>query len=231
MTQQKIADEVLSDRWDSVEGELSMEKGHYPAWAAMIRQMTETDITNANVLDFGCNRGGFLRRLYAAKPFAQGVGMDIATEALEDAKKYAKNLPLNFGTRSELGDLTNRFDFAFSHEVIYLLPDLVAHAKDIAAYLKKGGVYYLAIGEYTENPLWPRWDHIVREFSLVQPQTYSLQYIAKTFQSNGFNVGVSKLNCQGFFDYDVNDGKYLQSPIELVEFMTRYMMYFRFEKI
>lgn len=230
MTQNNAPQSNLSERWDSLEGEVSMEKGHLPAWNAMIGQMSEKSIQTARVLDFGCNRGGFLRKLYAEKPFSEGIGMDIATEALNDARVLNKNLPLQFGLREDLGDMAGKFDFVFSHEVIYLLPSLVAHAQDVFSWLKSGGVYYLAIGEYTENPLWPRWDSIVREFSPVEPQTYSLQHIAKTFQKEGFSVSVSKLNCEGFFDYDVDDGKYLQSPIELVEFMTRYMMYFRFQK-
>ncbi len=221
---------VISDRWDSLEGEISMENGHLPAWDAMIRQMAEREIQAARVLDFGCNRGGFLRRLYKEKPFYEGVGMDIAVEALKDARVLKGETPLLFGTKDELGSIEGSFDFVFSHEVVYLLPDLYSHARDVFKWLKPKGVYYLAIGEYTENPLWPRWDNIVREFSPVEPQTYSLQYIAKTFQKEGFDVSVTRLNCEGFFEYDVNDGKYLQSPIELVEFMTRYMMYFRFQK-
>ncbi|MFA7276461.1 MAG: class I SAM-dependent methyltransferase [Pseudobdellovibrionaceae bacterium] len=230
MTQNNAPQAVLTERWDSLEGEQAMESGHLPAWRAMIKQMTESNIRSAKVLDFGCNRGGFLRKLYAEKPFAEGVGIDIATEALNDARLLKKDLPLHFGTMDDLQEMGNSFDFVFSHEVIYLLPDLASHAKDIHSWLKSGGVYYLAIGEYTENPLWPRWDSIIRKFSPVKPQTYSLQHIAKTFQAEGFTVSVSKLNCEGFFEYDVNDDKYLQSPMELVEFMTRYMMYFRFQK-
>lgn len=123
--------------------------------------------------------------------------------------------------------MKHRFDLAFSHEVIYLLPDLAAHAEEIRTVLKPGGVYYLAIGEYAENPLWDRWKEVVAEFSPVPPQTYSLQDIARTFQNKGFGVEVRKLACEGFFAYDTKDEKYLHNPMELVDFMTQYMMYFR----
>lgn len=231
MTQAHSKDDPLPQRWDSVEGELAMERGHMPAWNAMIAQMEEKEISACSVLDFGCNRGGFLRTLYRRKPFRHGVGVDIATDALDDARRLAGDAPLTFGTHDQVSAQQGSFDFMFSHEVIYLLPDLPAHAAQAQAWLKPGGCYYLAIGEYAENPLWPRWDDIVRGFSPVKPQTYSLQYIARTFHDAGFSIAVSKLHCDGFFEYDVNDGKYLQSPIELVEFMTRYMMYFRLQKI
>ena len=230
MSQNAAQQTPTSERWDSLEGELAMERGHMPAWQAMIRQMAETDLSKAEILDFGCNRGGFLRALNKAKPFKQAVGVDIAAEALADARRLSAGQPVTFEHPDALQNISNRFDFAFSHEVVYLLPDMLAHAQEINRVLKTGGAYYLAIGEYAENPLWPRWDNVVREFSPVPPQTYSLQYIAKTFQQNGFNVGVTKLRCDGFFDYDAMDGKYLQSPIELVEFMQDYMMYFRMEK-
>lgn len=223
--------QTSSRRWDSIEGELQMEKGHLPAWQAMILQIQERDLSGKRVLDFGCNRGGFLRTLYSQKPFKSGTGADIATDALEDARNLSKGIPVEFMTTPELSGREACFEIVFSHEVVYLLPDLAAHARDVYRWLSPGGAYYMAIGEYTENPLWPRWDNVVREFSPVPPQSYSLQYMAKTFQKNGFSVGVDRLRCEGFFDYDAMEGKYLQSPIELVEFMSRYMMYFRFEKI
>ena len=113
---------------------------------------------------------------------------------------------------------------------MYLIPDLKAHAKEIYDSLKPGGVYYVAIGEYTDNPLWERWYKTVSEFSPVPPQNYSLQDMAEAFGESGFDVSVRRMVCDGFLPYDYTDKKYLLSPMELVQFMTEYMMLFRLEK-
>ncbi len=217
-------------RWDSLDGELAMEKGHLPSWMAMIRQISEDNLTGKTVLDFGCNRGGFLRHLFCHKPFARATGVDIAADAIADAQKLGTGLPITYALPDVLADKQGAFDLVFSHEVVYLLPDLAAHARDIHRWLKPGGAYYLAIGEYAENPLWPRWEKIVREFSPVPPQTYSLQHMAEIFHAEGFDIGVTRLDCRGFLEYDPTEKRYLHTPIELVKFMRDDMMYFRFEK-
>src|SRR5271170_8066127 len=49
--------------------EAAMEEGHRPLWCHFIQAVPETDLSTREVLDFGCNRGGFLRLLYALRPF------------------------------------------------------------------------------------------------------------------------------------------------------------------
>ncbi len=217
--------------WDSVEGEMDMEDGHGPSWQALIDHIAEPELGDLDILDYGCNRGGFLRRLYLNKPFAHGHGVDIATDSLADAEARKGPAPLSFSHVDMLPEYESRFHIAFSHEVLYLLPDLDDHARTIHKALKPGGVYYAAIGEYAENPLWPRWKDIVAEFSPVPPQTYSLQDMALAFQQAGFAVSVRRMVCDGFLPYDAHEGKYLHSPVELVDFLTRHMMLFRLEKM
>ncbi len=216
--------------WDSVEGEQSMQTGHIPSWQAMIDRMRETDLETASVLDFGCNRGGFLPFLYKSKPFHFGVGVDIAEDSVSYANTAKGSLPLRYGHNDILEYYKNSFDVAFSHEVVYLLPDLQAHAAQIRSLLKTKGVYYIAIGEYAENPLWERWKKAVDQFSPVPSQTWSLQQIARTFADHDFEVSVRRLVCDDFLPYDPSDDKYILSPMELLEFMTRYMIFFRMVK-
>jgi SAM-dependent methyltransferase len=213
--------------WDDPARERHMQHEHAPAWLAMIARMEERDLRGKEVLDFGCSQGGFLRLLYDLKPFRGGLGVDIARKSVEEAAKLNGARPCEYETIDALRSKGDAFDLAFSHEVVYLLPDLAAHAKEIHRLLKPAGVYYLAIGCHTDNPLWPRWKNTVAEFSPVPPQDYSLRDIASAFQKNGFAVGVQRLACQGFFSYDALDDRYLKSPAELADFMTRDMMYFR----
>lgn len=213
--------------WDSLEGEESMAEGHEPAWQSLIGYVGERDLSDKRILDFGCNRGGFLKALYAGLPYHDALGVDIAEDSVAYANDHKGEIPCTYAHNRVLANEKNSFDLAFSHEVVYLLPDLVAHAREMRAVLKTGGAYYLAIGEYAENPLWERWKKTVAEFSPVPPQTYSLQDIAKAFQENGFGVSVRRMVCDKFLPYDASDDKYLLNPMELVDFMTRYMMLFK----
>lgn len=218
------------ETWDNLESEQDMEEGHGPSWQAFIDHLSEKDYSGKAVLDYGCNRGGFLRLLHQQKPFATALGVDIAMDSVADAENRKGDLPATFAHVEALNGKENEFDFAFSHEVVYLLPDLDAHAQDIYKALKPGGVYYIAIGEYAENPLWERWKETISAFSPVPPQTHSLQDIARSFQDKGFSVSIQRMVCKGFLPYDSRDTKYLLNPMELIEFMTEYMMLFRMEK-
>jgi 2-polyprenyl-3-methyl-5-hydroxy-6-metoxy-1,4-benzoquinol methylase len=228
MTEQSI-EKVES--WDTDAGERSMQDGHNSSWNALIHHVSEKDYFGKSVLDFGCNRGGFLRLLQEKKGFDSGLGVDIATKSLEIARDNNPYHNLFYKHVEALDQNNESFDFVFSHEVIYLLSDLESHATQIHSLLKDGGVYYLAIGEHSDNPLWERWKSVVTKFSPVVPHTYSLQKIAKTFQDVGFEIEVKRMVCDGFLPYDSNDDKYLKSPSELIDFMTQYMMLFRLTKI
>lgn len=219
------------ETWDDLAGEESMAEGHEPAWRTLISYIEENTLAGKKVLDFGCNRGGFLKLLHQQKPYAEGLGVDIADESVAFANSHKGDTPCTYDHSRVLATKTGEFDIAFSHEVVYLLPDLLAHAREMRSVLKTGGIYYLAIGEYAENPLWERWKKTVSEFSPVPPQTYSLQDIAKAFQDSGFAVSIRRMVCDGFLPYDAHDGKYLHSPIELLDFMTQYMMLFRLKAI
>lgn len=219
------------ETWDSLEGEESMAEGHEPAWKALISYVQEQSFADKRVLDFGCNRGGFLKVLHQVLPYKDALGVDIAEESIAYANEHKGSVPCEYAHSRVLAEKKDAFDIAFSHEVVYLLPDLQAHAREMASVLKRGGVYYLAIGEYAENPLWERWKKTVSEFSPVAPQTYSLQDIALAFQQNGFKVSVRRMAVDGFLPYDASDDKYLRNPMELLDFMTQYMMLFRLVKI
>ncbi len=218
------------ETWDTLEGEESMAEGHAPAWHALISYIQEKTLTDKRVLDFGCNRGGFLKVLYQSLPYKDALGVDIAEDSIAYATENKGCTPCDYAHSRVLANEKEAFDVAFSHEVVYLLPDLQAHAREMASVLKTGGVYYLAIGEYAENPLWEEWKKTVAEFSPVPPQTYSLQDIAKAFQENGFSVSIRRMVTDGFLPYDASDGKYLQNPMELLDFMTKYMVLFRLVK-
>src|SRR3982750_83954 len=136
--------ESTVDYWDDPARERHMQHEHAPAWLAMIARMDERDLRGKEILDFGCSQGGFLRLLYDLKPFRGALGVDIARKSVDEAAKLNGARPCEYETVDALNGKTAAFDIAFSHEVVYLLPDLAAHAKEIHRLLKPAGVYYLA---------------------------------------------------------------------------------------
>jgi SAM-dependent methyltransferase len=118
--------------------ENAMNDDHRHLWQQLILHMAEDNVAGRSVLDYGCNQGGFLRLLFELKPFHRGTGADIALDSLALARQRAGRLPLQFVSVSELKEMTAAFDVAFSHEVVYLLPDLDAHAALMRRVLKPG---------------------------------------------------------------------------------------------
>lgn len=174
---------------DSAE-EAAMEPDHAYLWEHFIRAAALPDLRAANILDYGCNRGGFLRQLYQRHPFAAACGVDIAADSLAAARQLAADLPVRFAPPESLAAEPARFDYAFSHEVLYLLPDLQQHVATIAATLKPNGVYYAAIGCHTGNPLWTEWRAIIARTTAIPVFDYSLDDYAAAFWQAGFDVAM-----------------------------------------
>jgi SAM-dependent methyltransferase len=140
-----------------------MEAGHRPLWRHFIRIVPDSDLSTKAVLDFGCNRGGFLRLLYALKPFRRGHGVDIAHDSIAAARSMAGAMPIEYAVATDLSRWQGQFDLAFSYEVIYLLPDIEAHAEQIWQSLRPHGVYYAVTGCHTDSPLWPTFRRVIGE--------------------------------------------------------------------
>jgi hypothetical protein len=99
---------------------------------------------------------------------------------------------------------------AFSHEVLYLLDDLRAHATAIFRALKPGGVYYAVTGVHAASPLMATW-HAENVGEMGLPALYELDQVAAWFFDAGFQVAASRL-CVRFVPIAVrhlNDGRLL----------------------
>src|ERR1700676_1191831 len=106
----------------------AMQDEHSFIWRAMLDTI-DMDLAGKRVLDVGCNRGGVLRLLADRCGIAEGFGYGPASGAIEDARQLAGKRPLQFEAVDTLPAGWRGFDAAFSHEVLYLLHDLPAHAK------------------------------------------------------------------------------------------------------
>jgi 2-polyprenyl-3-methyl-5-hydroxy-6-metoxy-1,4-benzoquinol methylase len=100
------------------EREPAMEAAHRPLWRHFIETIPETDLSTRDELDFGCNRGGFLRLLHALKPFRSVLGVDIARNSIAAASILVGDTPITYEVTSDLTARAQCFDIAFSYEVV-----------------------------------------------------------------------------------------------------------------
>ena len=177
--------------WRGAAEDEAMQDEHGFIWKAMLETI-DTDLAGKRVLDAGCNRGGFLRLLVDTARVAEGHGYDPASEAIADARRLADDRPLTFEVAKTVPDGWGDFDVAFSHEVLYVLKDLAAHAADLFDALKPSGTYFAVMGVHEESPMMSAW-HAESAVELGLPRLYKLDEVAGVFEGAGFSVSVANL--------------------------------------
>ncbi len=207
----------------------AMNDDHMDLWLRMIRMTPEKDLSNKTILDFGCNQGGFLKTLYKNKPFKKAMGVDIAEGSIESANLNLSGEPIDYMHTGFLSKYEDSFDVAFSHEVMYLLPNLRDHAAQIKSCLKEDGIYYAVIGCHTDNPLWTQWHKIISSYSNVPVQNYSLNDYADAFFKEGFSVSVLPFSMDDFIPLKPHN-EYFPNVMDSINYYTRNKIFFRFQK-
>jgi SAM-dependent methyltransferase len=177
--------------WQSSAEDETMQREHTFIWEAMLDTI-DIDLAGKRVLDAGCNRGGFLRLLADRCGIAEGYGYDPAAGAIEDARRLAGQRALTFEAADRVPAGWSGFDVAFSHEVLYLLHDLSAHAQAIFGTLAPGGVYYAVMGVHTASPLMVEW-HQANVDALGLPELYDIDEVVAIFQAAGFDAAATRL--------------------------------------
>ena len=123
---------------------------------------------------------------------AEGFGYDPASGAIADARRLAGARPLTFEVSDTVPDGWDEFDAAFSHEVLYLLGDLPAHARAIFAALAPGGAYYAVIGVHAGSPVMVRW-HRENAEALNLPPLNDIDDVIAVFEGAGFEAAAARL--------------------------------------
>jgi SAM-dependent methyltransferase len=177
--------------WQSASEDATIQDEHAFIWEAMLDTI-DVDLTGRRVLDAGCNRGGFLRLLCERAGIGSGWGYDPAPAAIDDARRLAGDLPLVFGAADTVPPDWGGFDVAFSHEVLYLIRDLGAHAEAVYRALAPGGVYFAVIGVHAASPGMSEW-HERNAPSLNLPPLYTLDEVIAAFAGAGFEAAVARL--------------------------------------
>ena len=197
--------------WRSAADDETMQDEHGFIWRAMLDTI-DVDLIGRRVLDAGCNRGGFLRLLADQHRIAEGFGYDPGAGAIEDARRLAGGRPLFFDTADSVPEAWNGLDVAFSHEVLYLLSDLAAHALAIHRSLRPGGVYFAVMGVHAGSPLMAEW-HAANREELRLPPLYDIDEVIATFRRAGFEPSVAKL-AMGFVPVTGHGHHHESRPLE-----------------
>ena len=206
-----------------------MTEEHAWIWQEMINVIPKRDLTTARILDIGCNQGGFLRMLYDQRPFVSGVGIDLAQDRVALANAAKGDRPVEYVATTNLQDIGGGFDLAFSHEVIYLIGDLEAHATQVAATLKPGGHYDAITCCHADNPLWARWRPKIAEFSNISVPNHTVADIASAFRKAGFDVSISRFLANSYIPTEAPTD-YFATDLERVETYARWKLCFRCHK-
>ncbi len=177
--------------WQGATADAVMQDDHGFIWEAMLETI-DIDLAGKRVLDAGCNQGGFLRLLADRCAIAEGFGYDPAAGAVKDARRLAGQRPLRFEAADTVPAGWSGFDAAFSHEVLYLLHDLPAHAAAIFGALVPGGVYYAVMGVHGASPLMAEW-HRANAEQMRLPELYEIDEVIAVFKAAGFDTAAARL--------------------------------------
>lgn len=180
-----------------------MEVRHHRHWQRFIDLIEESTLEGREVLDFGCNQGGFLRALYERLPFSAALGVDIVEQSLAVAESRKGDLPISYELTTSPERHSNRFDLACSNAVVYLIEDMAHHAEVVKTMLKPGGVYYATHSEYQPGPELDAMRTKINGYSPMKMQDHSLTDITRAFSSAGFTVGVQLFRADGFVAVDL----------------------------
>lgn len=182
--------------WQSGADDAAMQEEHRFIWRAMLDTI-DADLSGKRVLDAGCNRGGFLRLLCAEADIGAGYGYDPAAGAITDARRLSSDRRLAFEVPETVPAGWERFDVAFSHEVLYLIHDLSSHAAAIQQSLVPGGVYYGGMGGHAAAPGIADW-HARNLERLHLPSLYGLDDVIRLFAAVGLTTSVARLKMASF---------------------------------
>ena len=214
---------AVREFWWDEQTDLGMEHEHRFVWETML-DMVDADLAGARVLDVGCNTGGFLRLLADRTGIAEGRGYDPARRPIElaDARRGAR--PLTHAVAERRPEGWTGFDVAFSHEVLFVIHDLAAHADDVYQGLRPGGTYYAVTGVHDGDPGARPWhDEVAERLSL--PPLRSVGSILATFAEAGFEAHVGRMPFRFIPAHALED-----DAAATLDYYARHKLMFRFQR-
>lgn len=191
--------------WDDIEKENSMEQRHLQGWFNLINSIEENDLKTMNILDFGCNRGGFLKSLYKKKPFKYAIGIDLGKESIALANSKSEDYPIDYIVSDSPESLDIKFDIIFSTSVLYLIDNLQIHALKIKQSLTENGSYYFTYTDMNNNKSFNNFKRTIESTSKLNVNNHKIDEIVNVFHTAGFKVKVMRNTYNHFIEFDQDD--------------------------
>jgi 2-polyprenyl-3-methyl-5-hydroxy-6-metoxy-1,4-benzoquinol methylase len=196
----------LVDEWwmEPGAGDQSMEDEHGDFWNDFLANAVDVNFTGKKILDFGCNQGGLLRRIYQKTKFREAVGVDLAVNSVAVANDRKGVIPVSYFAVKNLESIDRDFDYAVSTAVIYLISDIQEHAKEIFEHLKPGGIYFAAHIDYVTDPKYQYTRDIIDSHAAIKSAPNNLDDIVGAFESAGFKVYVKRMIPSGYIPVPIS---------------------------
>ncbi|MBL1230611.1 methyltransferase domain-containing protein [Enterococcus sp. BWB1-3] len=190
------------DTWwqEGSKGDQDMEDSHQTGWQNVIGLIDRDDVLDRDILDFGCNQGGFLRKLYDEIPFHSAYGIDLAKQAIKTANQRAGTYPICYVQTGEARALKQKFHTIISTSVLYLIKDLDNHFSMMSDVLNEQGVYYALFTDQSKNPSFEYMRAKIDRFGATKMQNKTLTEVVDSLVKNGFSVELRKEYTSTIYD-------------------------------
>jgi hypothetical protein len=179
--------------------------GSMSFYLALLGEVREAWPPEGTVLEYGAVGSEFLRLVHLAFEYGEAIGLLLGADDPVGAKCW----PPPTGPRCRFASAANgpvapaSVDVAFSQEVLGLLPDLTAHARDMFDWLRGGAYYYAAFGWHAAAPRYPSRAKRLQERE-VALHAHTLDGAAAALHAAGFEVAVKRLPVTCGVVYDPN---------------------------
>jgi arsenite methyltransferase len=203
------------NRWaEGGRGE-GMEQEHLPITLPVLEKMrlAATD----NVLDVGCGSGWLARRVAKIVPEGRVVGIDVSDEMIRVARRTSLDFENILYATGEVGEIpweANFFNHAISVESAYYWPEPMAGIREIFRVLRPGGVAWILINYYWDNPHCHQWGPLLA----VPTQLLLAEEWAELFGTAGFKCVEHERIVDPTPSPEIYDGRWFRDVAQLRAF-------------
>lgn len=160
----EVLDAQLRDefnRWAEAGRGEGMERDHLPIVEPMLLLMNLRP--GETILDIGCGTGWLCRLLGARVPQSRIVGVDVSDEMIRRAQAASAafpNVSFSMGSIESIPCESDSFTRAISVESAYYWPRPAEGLKEVFRVLAPGGLFWMLINYYRNNPYCHHWASI-----------------------------------------------------------------------
>lgn len=168
--------------------------GSMSFYLALLGEIRDVWPPEGTVLEYGAAGSEFLRLLHLAYEYDQAVGVLLTADDLAGAEGWEVPIgPRCRFTVAPHGQVAPAsVDAAFSQEVLGLLPDLAAHAREVFTWVKWGAFYYAVFGWHAAAPRYRMRAERLQGRG-VMLHAHTIENAAEAFHAAGFEVAVKRL--------------------------------------